>query len=152
VRRKSLDRPLSRPLDNKSTTLNGVDEDETTGEEGVVRPGTDELHASAVGLVVVLWIDIEETNLLNGATGGILGQAADVEKTEAGAVVALVGEAVNNELVVVRAAVKCVSSDIQDDVVLSRDNDDGGRKHTRPCSCRDHSGRGSRDREYPRSK
>ena len=97
---------LSRPLDDEGTTLNSVDENESTGEEGVVAPGTDKLHASAVGLVVVLGVDVEEANLLDGAASGVLGQAADVEQAEAGAVVALVGEAIDDELVVVRAAVQ----------------------------------------------
>lgn len=92
---------LGSALDEESTTLNGVDQDVAALEVGVVAPGADEVDGSSVRLGVVLGVDVEEADLGDLAAGGVLGQRRDVNDAEAGAVVALVGEAVNDELVVV---------------------------------------------------
>lgn len=88
---------LTRPLDDKSTPLNGVDDDEATLEEGVVAPCTDKLQTAAVGLVVVLRVDVEVSDLLNEAARGVLRERGDVQGAVAGAVVALVSDAVDDE-------------------------------------------------------
>lgn len=95
--------PLIGALDDKGAALDGVDEDVAGLEEGVVAPGADELEGAAVGLVVVLGVDVEEAELLDEAAGGVLGEGADVDDAQAGAVVGLVGDAVDDELVVVDA-------------------------------------------------
>lgn len=94
---------LLRTLNNESTPLNSVDQDEAALEERVVAPGANEVKAAAVGLAVVLGVHVEEANLLDEAAGGVLRQRADVDDVQAGAVVALVREAVDDELVVVDA-------------------------------------------------
>lgn len=98
----SLGRSLL-PLDNKGTPLNRVHEDEAALEEGVVAPGTDKIDRPAVGVAVILWVDVEEADLLDELSRGVLRQGRHVKDAQASAIVALVRKAVNDELVVVNA-------------------------------------------------
>jgi hypothetical protein len=69
-------------LDNKRTTINGVDDSVATGE-GEVRPGAGVPESvSATGLCVVTGVDVEVGNLLDLGTVGELGDGADVEDAE----------------------------------------------------------------------
>lgn len=95
--------PLSRALHNEGTALNRVDQNVATLEVRVVRPGADEVNRSSKGLVVVLGVDVEESNLGNAASGGVIGQRRNVENAETGTVVALESKAVDDELIVVDA-------------------------------------------------
>lgn len=60
-------------------------------------PRTDKLHASTVGLAVVLGVDVEEADFGHAGAGRILGEGADVENSVAAAVVGLVSEAIDDE-------------------------------------------------------
>lgn len=95
--------PSSRALHNEGATLNRVDQNVATLEVRVVRPGADEVNGSSKGLVVVLGVDVEESNLGNAASGGVIGERGDVENAETGTVVALEGKAIDDELVVIDA-------------------------------------------------
>lgn len=66
-------------------------------------PGADKVGAAAVGVAVVLGVNVEEAGLGDALARGVLGQGAQVEHAQARAVVALVREAVDDELVVVDA-------------------------------------------------
>jgi hypothetical protein len=66
-------------------------------------PAANKLKTASLGLAIVLRVHIEETNLLDRLASGILRQRTDIENSETGAVVALVGVPIVNELVVVGA-------------------------------------------------
>jgi hypothetical protein len=88
-------------LDNKRTTINGVDDGVATGE-GEVRPGSSVPESiTATGLCVVTGVDVKVSNLLDLGTVGEFGDGADVEDAETGLVVGLEGKTVVDELVVV---------------------------------------------------
>jgi len=96
--------PAELGLDNEGTTVNGVN-DGVAGVEGEVAPGTRVPDSRATtGKLIVLREDIEVGNLLDLAAVGVLGNGADIEDTETGLVVGLVGETLVDELVVVDGA------------------------------------------------
>ena len=65
-------------------------------------PGTRVPNSRATARkLIILRVDVEESNLLNLAAVGVLGDGADVKDTETGLVVGLVGETLVDELVVV---------------------------------------------------
>jgi hypothetical protein len=66
-------------------------------------PSPNEAQASTVRPIVILRVHIKEAHLTHKSTSRILRQRADVEDAQTGAVIALVCEAVDDELVVVRA-------------------------------------------------
>lgn len=69
-----------------------------------MRPSSLKINDTTILGVVVLGEDVEKGHLLDAGSSGVLGNGRDVEDAEAGAVVALVGEAAADELVVVDAA------------------------------------------------
>lgn len=88
-------------LDNKRTTVNGVDDRVSTGE-GEVRPSTSIPESvTATGLRIVAGEDVEVGDFLNLGAIGELGDGGDIEDTETGLVVGLESKTVNDELVVV---------------------------------------------------
>jgi hypothetical protein len=87
--------------EDKCATLDGVDDNVATGQEGVVAPGANKVSDTSAGSAVVLGIDVEVANLTDRATSGVLGKRANVENTKASTIVALVGETVVDELIVV---------------------------------------------------
>ena len=96
--------PAELGLDNEGTTVNSVD-DSVTGVEGEVAPGARVPDSRATtGKLIILREDIEVGNLLDLAAVGVLGNGADIEDTETGLVVGLVGETLVDELVVVDGA------------------------------------------------
>jgi len=96
--RTALSSATLRELDGERTTLDGVDQDVTRGEQEV-RPSTNELNDSTNR--VILGVDVEETLGLDALSGGVLANAADIVYPDTGAVVALVGETVDDVEVVV---------------------------------------------------
>ena len=88
-------------LDNKDTTVNGVDDNESR-LEGVGRPGTSVPESvTTAGLDIVRRVNVKVGNLLDLGTVGELGDAGNVEDTETGLVVGLVVKTVVDVLVVV---------------------------------------------------
>lgn len=87
-------------LDHESTPVNGVDENEATGES-VVAPGAGESNGASTCLVVVLRVDVEPTNLLDIAASGILRDAGYIEHADTGAVVGESGETIADVEVVI---------------------------------------------------
>jgi hypothetical protein len=91
-------------LDNKDTTVNGVDNN-VSALKGVGRPGTSVPESvTTAGLDIIRRVDIEISNLLDLGTVGELGDAGDVEDTETSLVVGLVVKTVVDVLVVVNGA------------------------------------------------
>lgn len=91
-------------LDNKDTTVNGVD-DNVTRFKGVGRPGTSVPESvTAAGLDIIRRVDIEVGNLLDLGAVRELGDAGDVKDTETSLVVGLVVKTVVDVLVVVDRA------------------------------------------------
>jgi hypothetical protein len=96
--------PAELGLDNEGTTINGVDHS-VSGVEGEVAPGARVPNSRATARkLIILREDIEVSDFLDLATVGVLGNRADVEDTETGLVVGLVGETLVDELVVVDGA------------------------------------------------
>jgi hypothetical protein len=96
--------PTELGLDNERTTVNGVD-DSVARIKSEVRPGARVPDSRATTRkIVVLRVDVEESNLLDLAAVGVLGNGAYVENTETSLVVGLVGETLVDELIVVDGA------------------------------------------------
>lgn len=96
--------PAELRLDNKRTTVNGVD-DSVTRVKSEVTPGTRVPDSRTLARkLIVLRVDIEVRDLLDLAAVRVLGNGADVEDSETSLVVGLVGEALVDELVVVDGA------------------------------------------------
>jgi hypothetical protein len=94
---------LAGELDDETTALDAVDEDEARFEPGVAGPGADELDLAAAVGAVVLGMDVNEGGLADGGAGGVLGDGRDIVDAQTGTVVALVDVAVDDVLVVVDA-------------------------------------------------
>lgn len=92
---------LARSLDHKGSPLDGVHQNVATLEEGIVAPSSDKLETTSLGLAVIFRIDIKEANFLDKLSGWVLRQGRDIENSQTSTVVALVREAVHDELVVV---------------------------------------------------
>jgi hypothetical protein len=91
-------------LDNKDTTVNGVD-DNKARLESVRRPGTSiPERITATGLDIIRRVDVKVSDLLDLGAVGELWNGGDVEETETGLVVGLVGQTVVDVLVVVNGA------------------------------------------------
>ena len=86
-------------LQEEPTTLDVTHEDVARWEQ-VVGPSTDELHLRTL---VILWVDVEESDFLNVAATGVLGDAGDVANAKARAVVAVVRESIVDVQVVINA-------------------------------------------------
>jgi hypothetical protein len=69
---------LGSHLDDKGTTLDGVDHDEAGLEAGKGRPGAGELDDTATLGLIVLGVDVEVTDLADAVTSGILGDGGYV--------------------------------------------------------------------------
>lgn len=67
--------PLFGPLDDKGAPFNGVDEDKSTLEEGVVTPSADEIQDTTLWKSIILGVNVKEANLLHSGTGRVPGQA-----------------------------------------------------------------------------
>ena len=90
---------LFAPLHNKSSLIVCVKDNVTTIKVRIVVPRSHEL--GRVSDIVILGEDIEERNLLDASTRRVTGNAADINDTQAGAVVRLVREKVLHVLVVI---------------------------------------------------
>lgn len=96
--------PAELRLDNERTTVDGVDHS-VAGAESEVAPSARVPNSRATtGKLIVLRVDVEESNLLDLAAVGVLGDGADIKDTETSLVVGLVGETFVDELVVVDGA------------------------------------------------
>jgi hypothetical protein len=71
---------------NKSSSLNGVDENVTTGES-VVAPSANESNRASTCHIVIFRVDVEPANPLDVATSWIIGYARDVKHADTGTVV-----------------------------------------------------------------
>lgn len=113
-------------LKREETTLNGADNLVTALEPRVHGPGTVELSSTA--LVIILGVDIEEGKLLKLGASRVGGDGANINNTEARAVVSLVGNAVNDILVVVDGSNRALVDAFEDRLgqVDSIDNVGGG--------------------------
>lgn len=92
---------LSSQLNNKGTTLDGVDKDVTGLEVSIRRPGTDKGGSSSTRKIVVLGINVEPRSLANLGSRRILGNGTAVEDSETSTVVGLVDVVFDDILVVV---------------------------------------------------
>lgn len=61
-----------RVLQDERTTLDGVDEVVTALEVRVAAPAADELKDATLRKSIILGVDVEESNLLDTGTGGVL--------------------------------------------------------------------------------
>lgn len=86
-------------LQKEPTTLDMAHEN-VAGWEQVVGPSTDELDLRTR---IILWIDIEESDFLNVAAAGVLGDAGDIANAKTRAVVAVVRKTIVDVEVVVDA-------------------------------------------------
>ncbi|KAI9155668.1 aldehyde dehydrogenase [Paramyrothecium foliicola] len=92
---------LAGQLDGEGAALDGVDEDVAGLEVGVRAPGAEELDDTAALGGIVLGVDVDPGDLADTGTGGVGGNGAEVEDAQAGAIVGLVYEVVDDVLVVV---------------------------------------------------
>lgn len=99
-------------LEREETTLNGADDLVTTLEPRVDGPGTVEL--SSTTLVIILGVDVEEGKLLKLGASGVSSDGANINDTETRAVVGLVGDAVNDVLVVVDGSDRALVDTLED--------------------------------------
>lgn len=88
-------------LDHKRTAINRVDDDPSAGERVVTPSSKGPVRDSTAWLVIIFGVDVEEGNLFDALAGGVTTNGRDVEDTETGLIVGLVGETVVDELVVV---------------------------------------------------
>lgn len=86
-------------LEGVDTTLNAVQQDVSALEIWVHAPAAEECDLTA--LLVILGVAVEETGLLEQLAAGLAVHGADIDNAETAAVVGLVGEAVEDVLVVV---------------------------------------------------
>lgn len=91
--------PSSALAHRVQATLNGADDNVSRGEVRVDGPGTEELGLATDR--VIIGVDIKESCLFKQSTSVILSDGGNVDDAEAGAIVGLVGEAVDDVLVVV---------------------------------------------------
>lgn len=87
-------------LDNESTPLDGVDEDEAA-RESVMAPSTREGNDTTTHLIVILRVDVEPTDLFHVTTGRIFRNARDIENADTSTVVGKSGKAILDVEVVV---------------------------------------------------
>jgi hypothetical protein len=73
-------------FDNKSSSLNGVDEDVTTGES-VVAPSANKSNRASTCHIVVFGVDVEPADTLDVASSRVVRYARDVKHADTGAVV-----------------------------------------------------------------
>lgn len=93
-----------RPLDDKRTPIHRVDDNKAALEVRVVAPSASEGLVATAREVVVLRVDVKVGDLLHTLAGGVQRDGAYVKDRVSEGVVALMGEAVDHELVVVDAA------------------------------------------------
>lgn len=108
------------PLHDESTPLDSVDDDEAGWEERVMAPSADKLDAAAAGQRVVLGVDVEVTELGDAGSTLVGLERGDVNHVQAGAVVALVRDAVDDVLVVVNTLGVLVAEVAREDGRLER--------------------------------
>jgi hypothetical protein len=90
-------------LDNKSTTVNGVDNN-PAAREAVVRPGAKVPQRSATTLFVVITrVHIKEGNFLDACPSWVIGNGRDVINTKASLIVRLESKTVADELIVIHS-------------------------------------------------
>ena len=106
------------------TTLNGADDNVARSEVRVDGPGTVELGLATD--LIVIGVDVEESSLLEQGTGVIVVDGGNVDDAETRAVVGLVGEAVDDVLVVVNALLGALVDAAEDGVGEVLDIDDVG--------------------------
>lgn len=88
-------------LHDKCTPIHGVDDNIAALEVRVVAPCSGEGDISSSREIIVLRVDIEVGNLLDALASGVIRDGADIQDVVTQGVVALVGKAINDELVVV---------------------------------------------------
>lgn len=95
---------LGGHLNDERTTIKRVNEDEAGLEIRVRGPGAVEINKTAAGKVVVLGVDVEVGNFADRVAGGVGGDRGDIIDADTSGIVGLVGEAVNDVLVVVNSS------------------------------------------------
>jgi len=103
-------RSLCGELDDERSALDRVDVDVARLEVGIVGPGTKESDASSTWQLVVLWVDIKESNFLDVFAGRILWDRANIPDSETCTVVGLIRKSIDDILVVVNIA--CLSLEV----------------------------------------
>jgi hypothetical protein len=89
-------------LERVDTPLDAVEQNVSTGEVRIDAPATDKLDLAAN--LIILGVDIEKADFLEACTGGVLGDRADIDDAKTAAIVGLVGETIDDVLVVVDRA------------------------------------------------
>lgn len=90
-------------LDHKRPPLNRIHQNIPTLKEWIMTPRPHKIHHTSIRLPIILGIHIKIPRLLDPRTGRIPRQAPNIQHPEPSAVVALVREAIDDELVVVDA-------------------------------------------------
>jgi hypothetical protein len=85
-------------LQDECTTFHRVDEDVAALEQSIAGPCADEINLATTSHVVILRIDVKESDLFDPLAGRIRRDGADVEDAETSAVVRLVCKSVRNVL------------------------------------------------------
>lgn len=78
---------------HKRTPLNRIHHNPPTLEQRIRAPASHKVQASLVWLIIVFGVDIKEAELLDALSGRVARDGRDINHTEAGAVVGLVGDA-----------------------------------------------------------
>ena len=85
-------------LQDKRTTFHRVDEDVAALKQSIAGPCANEVNLATTSHVVILRIDVKESDLFNTLAGRIRRDRANVEDAETSAVVRLVCKSVCNVL------------------------------------------------------
>src|SRR4051812_7083432 len=88
-------------LHHKRPPLNSINQNKPTLKKRIMTPSPDKIHHAPIRLTIILRIYIKKANLFDARTGGILRHTTNIQDSEARAVVTLVGQSVNDKLVVV---------------------------------------------------